>query len=71
MSDTAGVICFDEYAPLFPGHIIHKLGPAADKSAQARHVFDALRTFDGTDVTEIFAQCPDDGGLVLSVANRL
>ena len=71
LSDTVGVICFDEYAPLFPGHIIHKLGPAADKSAQARHVFDALRTFDGTDVTEIFAQCPDDGGLGLAVANRL
>lgn len=71
LSDTAGVICFDEYAPLFPGHIIHKLGSAADKSAQARHVFDALRTFDGTDVTEIFAQCPDDGGLGLAVANRL
>lgn len=71
LSDTAGVICFDEYAPLFPGHIIHKLGPAADKSAQARHVFDALRTFDGTAVTEIFAQCPDDGGLGLAVANRL
>lgn len=71
LSDTAGAICFDEYAPLFPGHIIHKLGPAADKSAQARHVFDALRTFDGTDVTEIFAQCPDDGGLGLAVANRL
>lgn len=71
LSDTAGVICFDEYAPLFPGHIIHKLGPAADKSAQARHVFDALRTFDGTNVTEIFAQCPDDGGLGLAVANRL
>ena len=71
LSDTTGVICFDEYAPLFPGHIIHKLGPAADKSAQARHVFDALRTFDGTDVTEIFAQCPDDGGLGLAVANRL
>ena len=25
----------------------------------------------GTDVTEIFAQCPDDGGLGLAVANRL
>ena len=29
------------------------------------------QTFDGTDVTEIFAQCPDDGGLGLAVANRL
>lgn len=40
-------------------------------SRQAQHVFDALRTFDGTSVTEIWAQSPDDGGLGLAVANRL
>ena len=34
-------------------------------------MFDALRTFNGTDVTEIFAQCPDEGGLGLAVGNRL
>ena len=71
LTPDSGVICFDEYAPLFAGHIIHRLGPAADKLAQARHVFDALRTFDDTDVTEIFAQCPDEGGLGLAVSNRL
>lgn len=71
LTKHGGVICFDEYAPLFEGHIIHKLGPAGDKLAQAQHVFDALRTFDGTDVTEIFAQCPDEGGLGLAVGNRL
>ena len=47
------------------------LGPFTDKLAQAQRVFDALRTFDGTDVTEIFAQCPDDAGLGLAVGNRL
>ena len=67
----AGVICFDEYAPLFAGHIVHRLGPADDKSEQARRVFDALREFDATDVTEIFAQCPDDAGLGLAIGNRL
>ena len=66
-----GVICFDEYASLFTGHIVHCLGSAADVSTQARHVFDALRTFDETDVTEILAQCPDDHGLGLAVSNRL
>lgn len=71
LTSHSGVICFDEYAPLFGGHITHRLGSAADKAAQARHVFDALRTFDGTDVTEIFAQCPDEGGLGLAVSNRL
>ena len=71
LTPDSGVICFDEYAPLFDGHIIHRLGPAADKLAQAQHVFDALRTFDDTNVPEIFAQCPDEGGLGLAVSNRL
>ena len=67
----AGVICFDEYATLFAGHIVHRLGSQEDKLAQAQHVFDALRTFDDTDVTAIFAQCPDESGLGLAVGNRL
>ena len=71
LTAQSGVICFDEYAPLFSGHIIHRLGPAADKLAQAQHVFDALRTFDDTDVSDIFAQCPDESGLGLAVGNRL
>ena len=71
ITENAGVICFDEFAPLFPGHIVHRLGPSGDKLAQAQHVFDALRTFDDTDVPEIFAQCPDESGLGLAVSNRL
>lgn len=71
LTDGAGVICFDEFAPLFGGHIVHKLGRSGDKLTQAQHVFDALRTFDDTDVTAIFAQCPDEGGLGLAVSNRL
>ena len=45
-----GVICFDEFAPLFGAHYVEKLGPAADKGEQARHIFDALRAFDHTPV---------------------
>ncbi len=71
ITDGAGVICFDEFAPLFDGHIVHRLGRSGDKLTQAQHVFDALRTFDDTDVTAIFAQCPDEGGLGLAVSNRL
>ena len=71
LTKHSGVICFDEYAPLFEGHTIHRLGPAGDKLAQAQHVFDALRTFDDTDVEAIFAQCPDESGLGLAVSNRL
>ncbi len=71
LGKKAGVICFNEFAPLFEGHLVHCLGASADKAAQARHVFDALRTFDDTDVEEIYAQCPDESGLGLAVSNRL
>ena len=47
------------------------IGSSDDVQTQARRVFDALRSFDATDVTEIWAQCPDDTGLGLAVANRL
>lgn len=66
-----GVICFDEYADRFTGYTIKTLGRSDDSAEQARHVFDALRFFDDTDVTEIWAQCPDEHGVGLAVANRL
>ena len=66
-----GVVCFDEFAGDYPGHTVEALGPAADKAAQARNVFDALRAFDATPVPAIWAQCPDEAGLGLAVANRL
>lgn len=69
--EGAGVICFSEFRAQFPGCVVHELGPEGDKSEQARRVFDALREFDATEVTEIFAQCPDDAGLGLAIGNRL
>ena len=70
-----GVICFEEYLPLFarePGKmLVMDLGPAADQEEQARHIFDALRHFDHTAVPAIWAQCPDATGIGLAVANRL
>jgi L-threonylcarbamoyladenylate synthase len=69
--DGAGLILFDECAPLFPNHVVRCIGPAGDKAEQARRVFDALRAFDDTDVREIYAQCPDSKGLGLAVGNRL
>ena len=67
-----GVICFDEYVSLFSaaGTVV-TLGKAVDKGEQARHIFDALRSFDHTDVSAIWAQCPDTDGIGLAVANRL
>lgn len=66
-----GVICFDEYASTFSAYPLELLGPSTDVPEQARRVFDALRWFDGTQVTHIWAQCPDATGIGLAVANRL
>ena len=51
--------------------LVMDLGPAGDKSEQARHVFDALRQFDHTKASAIWAQCPDASGIGLAIANRL
>lgn len=66
-----GVLCFDEYAHLFPGCTVEQLGSAERPEEQARHVFGALRRFDGTAVSAIWAQCPHSEGMGLAVANRL
>ena len=71
ISADTGVICFEEYAPMFKDCKVYSLGSETDLSQQAREVFAALRSFDETDVTRIFAQCPDDSGLGLAIANRL
>ena len=70
-----GVICFDEFMPLFTSRAgtrpVMDLGPAGDKEEQARHIFDALRSFDHTQVAAIWAQCPDTEGIGLAITNRL
>jgi len=70
-----GIICFAEFADRFTKGPVTRpvmvLGPAADKEEQARHIFDALRRFDRTDVPAIWAQCPDAAGIGLAIANRL
>jgi len=70
-SNTDGIICFDEFVPLFSSAHIRQIGSKDDPGAQARKLFDALRSFDETDVGKIFAQCPDEKGIGLAVANRL
>ena len=66
-----GVLCFDEFADLFSQQRVECLGPSQDKLIQAQRVFDALRAFDSSDVSQIYAQCPDKRGLGLAIGNRL
>ncbi len=67
----SGVIFFLEYGAYFANRVVRSLGPRNDKQVQAQRLFEALRSFDETDVTEIYAQCPDNRGLGLAIGNRL
>ena len=72
LGQHTGVLCFDDCAQLFCGKaVVETFGPSDDEAQQAREVFDALRRFDDTDCTEIFAQCPPSRGIGLAVANRI
>ena len=71
VKDGEGVICFSDFADRFAGCVVRTLGASDDEAEQARRVFEALRSFDETAVEKIYAQCPDDAGLGLAVANRL
>ena len=71
IGESTGVLCFDEYRYWFPTCVVECFGSRSDLAAQAREVFDRLRAFDDTDVTQIWAQCPSDEGLGLAVANRI
>lgn len=66
-----GVLCFQEYQELFSENIYKILGKENDFTQQAKELFSALRFFDGTNVTRIWAQCPKEEGLGLAVSNRL
>lgn len=69
---STGVLCFDDCKNRF-AHCgaVFSFGPSLDTAEQAREVFDALRRFDDTDCTEIFAQCPPADGIGLAVSNRI
>lgn len=71
LTPDCGVICYDEFMPLFADVTARCFGSMQNKQEQARSVFDALRSFDDTDVKQIYAQCPDPTGLGLAVGNRL
>ncbi len=68
---THGIICFDQWKSTFSGFVVETLGRSDDLEEQGRRVFDALRSFDSSDVTAIWAQCPSGDGLGLAIANRL
>lgn len=66
-----GVICYEEYIDMFEEYECRSLGKEKDPREHAQRVFGVLRSFDKTDVTHIWAQCPGEEGLDLAVGNRI
>lgn len=66
-----GVICYEEYIDMFTGYECRSLGKEEDPKEHARKVFEVLRSFDKTNVTHIWTQCPGDTGLDMAVSNRI
>ncbi len=71
VNEKTGVLCFDEFADMFKGAVAIPFGSFEELKIQAERLFDSLRCFDDTDVTQIYAQCPPEEGLGLAIANRL
>lgn len=67
-----GILCYEDFAYAFHGfeHVI-TYGASGDPAGQAHRLFAALRAFDSTPVTAIYAQCPSEEGIGLAVSNRL
>jgi len=65
------VLCYDEELPLFDGLSCVAYGALSHPDTLARGLFSALRKLDGMGLERIFARCPEGGGLLRAVENRL
>lgn len=68
-SNCAAIIC-DEYASRLTCKTI-SCGKSGDYVSMAHRLFDALRSLDCDDISFILAQCPNENGLGMAIANRL
>lgn len=69
--DTTGVLCYAGMEQELRGGIVRVYGKKGDQQSLAHGLFEALRSFDQTDVRVIYALCPASDGVGLAVANRL
>ncbi len=66
-----GALCFDEDQPFLRVPSV-PYGGENDSAAQARELFDALRTLDDREeIQMVYARCPEPNGVGMAVYNRL
>ena len=65
------VLCFEEELPLDEGLSPLAYGREADVGTLSAGLFAALRELDDPSIHQVFARCPEGGGVAYAVQNRL
>ncbi len=65
------VLCFEEELPLYDGCAPLAYGRASDVNTLSAGLFAALRELDDPAVHQVYARCPEGGGVAYAVQNRL
>ena len=65
------VLCFEEELPLYADCNPLSYGREADASTLSAGLFAALRELDDPSIHQVFARCPEGGGVAYAVQNRL
>lgn len=65
------VLCFEEELPLYEGCNPLSYGQEAKVETLSAGLFAALRELDDPSIHQVFARCPEGGGVAYAVQNRL
>ena len=65
------VLCFQEELPLYEGCAPLAYGREADVNSLSAGLFAALRELDDPSIHQVYARCPEGGGVAYAVQNRL
>lgn len=71
LQDTDRVLCFSEELELYPKEKALAYGSEQSPETLARGLFAALRELDREDIKTIYARCPEGGGVIYAIQNRL
>ena len=65
------VLCFEEELPLYADCAPRSYGPDAAVQTLSAGLFAALRELDDPAIHQVYARCPEGGGIAYAVQNRL
>ncbi len=69
--ERVGILATDETAAYYTGGLVISLGARCREEEISRHLFEALRRFDGTDVSRIYSEAFDEAEIGSAIMNRL